>query len=188
MCKASYAAMNDENEKLAAGAIRSIGHLLNGFFHLLARNKTWLSAESDMIELVGLTTAHLAQKINLCIDCHSSPEAKSKLTWKQRMNMNKQAWGSCHSLGHMLTIDMLSSHLYVHFIPILDAMIRCINEFDKLNQKVVAASASTLNTISNSAWCDYLKDTHILSDCINATVRYLFKVRNILQYCEHIVV
>mmetsp|Transcript_9155 Transcript_9155/g.13692 ORF Transcript_9155/g.13692 Transcript_9155/m.13692 type:complete len:364 (-) Transcript_9155:889-1980(-) len=175
ICEVTYAAMSDKNEKLAAGAIRSIGHLLNGFFHLSAHNDVWFSKETDMIKLAGLTTTHLARKINLCIDSHSSPEAKSKLTWKQRMNMSKQAWGSCHSLGHMLTTDMLRSQLYAHFVPTLKAMIRCINEHDLLNQKIVSAAAGTLNIIPDAAWYYYSEETHILTNCVNASVRYLFK-------------
>lgn len=151
-----YACIADKDDKVVVNAIRTIGHV--SYF---VYTPEFLSNEgervSDLLKLYCSLLSNLTLKIQVVL-CYATGEAPRELTWKQRNSAKKQAWGAATTIGMLLGHTHLLSHFDDSLVEsALLQLFRCIQLYDFINEKIVAAAANALSTLPCSLW-QYLSE------------------------------
>ncbi|KAL3815779.1 hypothetical protein ACHAXA_001673 [Cyclostephanos tholiformis] len=154
--------VDDDDEKVAANAIRSISHTSYFIYHPKYYPNLENSDSTLSIDLFRSLVAKLSAKINFALD-DAIGESPRGLTWKQRTWAKKQSWGSCVTLGTMLHFSNILPNIdYSLLESALSSLFRCIQLSNFINEKILAAAINALLGLPSSLW-DYLS---CQSDCI----------------------
>jgi hypothetical protein len=77
----------------------------------------------------------------------------TQLTWNQRSNIKKHAWGSCSTIGVLLSFSNAVQELDSIFIEsILLQLFRCVQVSNEIHDKIASAAVHSLVTLPNSFW------------------------------------
>ncbi|GMH88605.1 hypothetical protein TrVE_jg2653 [Triparma verrucosa] len=135
LCGEAVGGLNDSNEKVVASAIRAIGHLYSNYLRVPA------FARSGRMKELGHTMFHdLTSRIILAST--SNPTQLMKLlNSKQRFSVNKHAWGACHALSKLLSVNIDNAETLNSMKVLSD----CVHHAS--NTKVVTAALMALNVV-----------------------------------------
>lgn len=95
--------------------------------------------------------SRLSAKINFALD-DAVGKSPSGLTWKKRNGAKKHAWGSCTTLGTLLSFSNLFPYLDVSLMEsALSSLFRCIQLSDAVNEKITSAANEKIIAAAISA-------------------------------------
>jgi hypothetical protein len=110
------------------------------------------SDSSSSIDLFRSLVEKLSAKINFALD-DAIGESPRGLTWKQRNGAKKQSWGSCATLGMMLSFSDILPHLDYTLLQLaLSSLFRCIQLSSFINEKISAAAINALLVLPVALW------------------------------------
>jgi len=143
---------DDKDEKVVANAIRTISHaayfVYNPKFHLASDTHGPLLS-IDMFR--GLVTK-LSAKVSFALNDAVSDSPKG-LTWKQRKGATKQSWGSCTTLGVLLSFTNILPHLDDTLLDsAVCGLFRCVQLSNLVNEKISAAAIKALLGMPVETW------------------------------------
>ena len=136
--------------QVVANAIRSISHTA----YFVYSPEYFSNTENDTIVIHTCSTllSKLSSKVNFALD-DASGETPSGLTWKQRNGAKKQSWGSCTTIGTLLSFNnvlpLLDDSLLV---STLSSLFRCIQLSNIINEKISAAAVNALSGLPIELW------------------------------------
>jgi len=145
------ACLGDKDEKVVANAIRSISHIAYFVYcpeyfseienSTLAALHVYRSLLSDLSEIIKFALEDAAGEI------------PRELTWKQRNGAKKHAWGSCTTLGMLLSFSNLLPYIDDSLAEsALSSLFRCIQLSNVINEKIVAAAIKALEKLPITLW------------------------------------
>lgn len=172
LCHVTVLALNDEDEKVVGNAIRTIGHLIEGLFSLPKYSDSW-AEENGIIELFGSVSENLAARIHQVL-LDASGVGVDRLTWRQRSNAKKHAWGACRGLRPLLSNSIMSRKcIAAKVLFAIESLIGCLDQALVLHVKIVSSAVSTLRSISLDVWRHFSSDERIIGNGIKACVEIL---------------
>lgn len=156
--------------QVVANAIRSISHVSYFVYHPKFSKDIEKSDSSSSIDVFKNLVTKLAAKINFALD-DAVGDSPRGLTWKQRNGAKKQSWGSCATLGTMLSFSNILPHLdYALLESSLSSLFRCIQLSNLINDKISAAAINALLGLPIALW-EYLSCE---CDCIGRGLATFF--------------
>ncbi|KAL3777946.1 hypothetical protein ACHAW5_008349 [Stephanodiscus triporus] len=175
--------IDDDDEKVVANAIRSISHVSYFVYHPQCSKDIETSDSSSVIDVFKNLVTKLIAKINFALD-DAVGDSPRGLTWKQRNGAKKQSWGSCATLGTMLSFSNILPHLdYTLLESALSSLFRCIQLSNLINDKISAAAINALLGLPIALW-EYLSCE---CDCIGRGLATFFgyiEERNTTTACH----
>lgn len=137
--------------KVVTNAIRAVGHLSH-FVYSLDFFSTTESCESTKINLYKDALSTLTIKVKRALD-DAIEGPFTHLTWNQRNNAKKHAWGSCSTIGMLLTFSHVLQYFGNVFIDsVLLEQFRCIHLSNAIHDKIAAAAVHSLMKLPISFW------------------------------------
>lgn len=145
------ALLGDKDEKVVANAIRSINHISYFVYH-----PEYLSEIEDKssaaLDVYCSLLSDLSSKIKFALE-DAAGEIPMELTWKQRNGAKKHAWGSCTTLGMLLSFSNILPFIDVTLNESsLSSLFRCIQLSNIINEKIVAAAIKALVNLPITMW------------------------------------
>jgi hypothetical protein len=143
---------SDKDEKVVANAIRTISHTA----YFVYEPKFSLANESHdtllSIEMFRSLVAKLSAKVSFALD-DAVGESPKGLTWKQRKGATKQSWGSCTTLGVLLSFTNILPHIdYTLLDSAMSGLFRCLQLSNLVNEKIFAAAVKALLGMPVALW------------------------------------
>ena len=143
---------DDKDEKVVANAIRTISHaayfVYDPKFHLASDTHGTLLS----IDMFGSLVTKLSAKVSFALDDAVSDSPKG-LTWKQRKGATKQSWGSCTTLGVLLSFTNILPHLDETLLgSAVCGLFRCVQLSNLVNEKISAAAIKVLLGMPVELW------------------------------------
>ena len=138
--------------QVVANAIRSISHLAYFVYH--PKHVSEEDNASAPLEVYITLLRELSVKIEFALD-DAAGETVGELvqTWKQRNGAKKHAWGSCTTLGVLLSFTDLHPHIDDSLIEAaLSSMFRCLQLSNVLHEKIAAAAINSLVGLPVPLW------------------------------------
>lgn len=112
------------------------------------KDRTW-----QPLDLYRSLISDLSGRIKFALD-DAAGGLSQELTWKQRNGAKKHAWGSCTTLGTLLSFSNLLQ--FIDDNPLLDLTIsnlfQCIQLSSIVNEKIVAAASKALESLPTVFW------------------------------------
>ncbi|KAL7537769.1 hypothetical protein ACHAXR_008053 [Thalassiosira sp. AJA248-18] len=134
--------LGDKDEKVVANAIRTISHMAYFVF----------DDTSATLDVYRSLLSDLSAKIKLALD-DATGETCKELTWKQRNGAKKHAWGSCTTIGTLLSFSNMLPYMEdSHVEPALSSLFRCIQISNVISEKIVAAAIKALASLPATLW------------------------------------
>lgn len=143
---------DDKDEKVVANAIRTISHaayfVYDPKFHLASDTHGTLLS----IDMFRSLVTKLSAKVSFALDDAVSDSPKG-LTWKQRKGATKQSWGSCTTLGVLLSFTNILPHLDETLLgSAVCGLFRCVQLSNLVNEKISAAAIKVLLGMPVELW------------------------------------
>jgi hypothetical protein len=143
---------SDKDEKVVANAIRSISH--TAYFVYDPKFSSANESHDTLlsIDMFRSLIAKLSAKVYFALD-DAVGESPKGLTWRQRKGATKQSWGSCTTLGVLLSFTNILPHLdYTLLDSAMSGLFRCVQLSNLVNEKVSAAAVKTLLGMPVALW------------------------------------
>ena len=133
--------------QVGANAIRTISHVAYFVYHPDIHDMT--SGAQDVYQSL---LSELAAKIQFALD-DAVGETHGELTWKQRNGAKKHAWGSCATLGMLLSCTNMHQCVDATlFENVMSCLFRCVQLSNAINEKIAAASTNALLGLPTTLW------------------------------------
>jgi len=175
LCISVYKCLDDKNEKVIGNAIRTIGHLVSILYDQVTPQQAEACAQ-EMTELCRKVACKLTCKINHAIN--DATNESTKLTWKQRSNAKRHAWGACNSLKSLFGCSYArKKENQEAFSNALSELIRCVELIQILNEKIVISALSTLTSIPPMTW-HYFGGKNVLGNGLAVCINIMYRDNN----------
>ena len=146
-----YTCISDKDDKVVGNAIRTIGHVSYFVYTPEFLSKKGGTISEDL-KLYCSLLSNLTTKVRVVL-CDASGETSRELSWKQRNNAKKHAWGAATTIGILLGHNHLLSHYDDSLVEsALSQLFRCIELHAFINEKIFAAAVNALSTLPISLW------------------------------------
>ena len=113
-----------------------------------------MNTQNDTVAIDTYSTllSKLSSKVNFALD-DALGETPSGLTWKQRNGAKKQSWGSCTTIGTLLSFNYVLPLLEDSLLEsTLSSLFRCIQLSNIINEKISAAAVDALSGLPIELW------------------------------------
>jgi hypothetical protein len=161
--------------QVVVNAIRAIGHLS----YFIYSSKFFTMSEpciSTKLNLYKNSLSSLTLKVKRALD-DATEGLSSCLTWSQRNNAKKQAWGSCSTIGILLTYSpVLPSRDAIDIDIVLIEQFRCLQLSNAIHDKIAAAAAHSLANLPYSFWLSLPEDCDSIGRGIACCLHHLGQV------------
>jgi hypothetical protein len=103
------------------------------------------------IDMFRSLIAKLSAKVYFALD-DAVGESPKGLTWRQRKGATKQSWGSCTTLGVLLSFTNILPHIdYTLLDSAMSGLFRCV-QLSLVNEKISAAAVKALLGMPVGLW------------------------------------
>ena len=155
--------MSDVNEKFATNAIRTAAYMAG----LVLQYPDQLPYYGRKQQLLRRAIAIYVDKIRLVMALESECESTQEVhySWKQRLAIRKQGWGSCNSLSFLLERDILTqlsstrdnddknndNRTSENSVEndVVSCLVECFENIDTVHEKVVLSACMAFRSIPN---------------------------------------
>ena len=141
--------MSDINEKLATNAVRTTAYMCILVLQCQDQHDSGVIAQKQL--LFRRVTTTYVENIRSVIALESLVNPAGQPSWKRRMAIRKQGWGSCNSLSFLLERNVSAN---VHFTngdddgsDVVSCLLDCFENIHTIHEKIVLSACSAFRSI-----------------------------------------
>ena len=160
--------------QVVVNAIRAAGQLSYFIYspNVVAESKQCIATKSNLYKS---SLSYLTLKVKRAID-DANKSSTAPLTWNQRNNIKKHAWGSCSAIGMLLAYSHMTCRDHILIESVLFEQFRCIQLSSTIHDKIVATAAHSLVNLPDAFWQQLSENCESISHGIISCFCYLYHV------------